>query len=81
MKTIILLLAIISYSKGLEDIESSHELSEVIESNDFVLILWGSKTCLFCVKVEAAIETIEDQLEKYDVKVVKVIKLIKNLLF
>ena len=76
MKTIILLLAIIlniiANTQGLDGIENSHELSDVIESNDFVLILWGSKTCLFCVKVEAAIETIEDQLEKYDVKVIKV---------
>ena len=59
-------------SFGLDEVFNKYELDNLLTEQDFVLILWGAKTCRFCWKVEDALESIREPLNDHGVTFIKV---------
>ena len=54
---------------SLPEVTNARQVAQLVDDQDLVLVVWGSKACAFCRKVEEAVEEIQDDLAALEIHV------------
>ena len=67
-----LILIPLASSTTLNEVSNARQVAQLVDDEDLVLVVWGSKACGFCRKVEEAIADVQEELINMEVVVVAV---------